>query len=259
MAGKVRLPRQASLPDEAFFHLGEPMPGKIFVVVEDIVGAGDSEASLYLQRGKPSPHCSMCSISRAAHRRCGGTICRYTRQRHETMYWCSSTGISAPHENLQGPRDRIAAADEATSQERRSSECTKVDVQFHVDGGRTGANTRPARGNASRRFVSWALRNTDYLPGSENPEAFVWQNMQKADKRSDHTWICRCQGALREANAHIELGTPAFEAVTSDEIFATQRRCLATIPVDHPDLIFLEDTTAGVRSRATAQNIQKAA
>jgi predicted ATPase len=34
-SGKVTLPNQSSLPDEAFFHLGEPINGKKIIVVED--------------------------------------------------------------------------------------------------------------------------------------------------------------------------------------------------------------------------------
>jgi AAA domain, putative AbiEii toxin, Type IV TA system len=234
LSGKVRLPRQSSLADEAFFHLGEPIPGKIFVVVEDVLaqalvkralsGEGEAIAELFDVQYFPGGSQTLW----------GHYLPIYASEARDNVLVLFD-GDQRPAKNLPEPAT-VAAADEATIK-ADILRVTKVDIQFHVDGGNAGANI--AQQEVMRRaFVSWVLRNVDYLPGSKIPEAFVWENMQKSDKAAlilDPDTKKRFENLTR-----IELGTPAFEAVTSDEIFATQRRCLATIPASHPDLVALK-------------------
>jgi ABC-type transport system involved in cytochrome c biogenesis ATPase subunit len=234
LAGKVRLPRQASLPDEAFFHLGEPMPGKIFVVVEDALAQAIVKRALSTEGEAISELFDVQYFPGGSQTLWGHYLPIYAAEARVNVLVLFD-GDQRPAKNFQDPTT-IAVADEATVK-TEILRVTKVDIQFHVDGGKTGANIAQQE-EMRRRFVSWALKNVDYLPGSEIPEAFVWQNMQKADKVAT---ILDADAKKRFENlTRIELGTPTFEAVTSDEIFATQRRCLATIPVDHPDLIALK-------------------
>ena len=145
-------------------------------------------------------------------------------------------GTFLPVKNFPDPTT-VAAADEATIK-AEILRVTKVDIQFHVDGGKGGVNIAQ-QAIMRRAFVSWALLNTDYLPGTEIPEAFVWKNMQKSENAA---LILDSDPKKRFENlTRIDLGTPSFESVTSDEILATQRRCLATIPNDHPDLVALKN------------------
>jgi hypothetical protein len=234
VSGKVRLPRQSSLADEAFFHLGEPIPGKVFVVVEDVLAqalvkralsdGGEAIAELFDVQYFPGGSQTLW----------GHYLPIYAAEARDNVLVLFD-GDQRPAKNLPDPAT-IAAADEATIK-AEILRVTKVDIQFHVDGGKGGANIEQ-QVIVRRAFVSWALRNTDYLPGTEIPEAFVWENMQKSDNAA---LIVDPDPKKRfEKLTRIDLGTPAFEAVTSDEIFATQRRCLATIPADHPDLVALK-------------------
>ena len=234
LSGKVRLPRQSSLPDEAFFHLGEPMPGKIFVVVEDALAQALVKRALSTEGEAIAELFDVQYFPGGSQTLWGHYLPIYAAEARDNVLVLFD-GDQRPAKNLLDPTT-IAAADEATVK-TEILRVAKVDIQFHVDGGRGGANT--AQQEAMRReFVTWVLQNVDYLPGSEIPEAFVWQNMQQTDKV---TAILDADPKKRFENlTRIDLATPTFEAVTSDEIFATQRRCLATIPVDHPDLIALK-------------------
>ena len=233
--GKVRLPRQSSLADEAFFHLGEPIAGKIFVIVEDILaqaivkralsGEGEAIADLFDVQYFPGGSQTLW----------GHYLPIYAAEARDNVLVLFD-GDQRPVKNFPDPTT-VAAADEATIK-AEILRVTKVDIQFHVDGGKGGANIAQ-QAIMRRAFISWALLNTDYLPGTEIPEAFVWKNMQKSENAA---LILDPDPKKRFENlTRIDLGTPAFEVVTSDEIFATQRRCLATIPNDHPDLVALKN------------------
>jgi energy-coupling factor transporter ATP-binding protein EcfA2 len=234
LAGKVRLLRQASLPDEAFFHLGEPMTGKIFVVVEDALAQAIVKRALSTEGEAISELFDVQYFPGGSQTLWGHYLPIYAAEARVNILVLFD-GDQRPAKNFQDPTT-IAVADEATVK-AEILKVTKVDIQFHVDGGKGGANIVQQE-EMRRGFVSWVLKNVDYLPGSEIPEAFVWQNMQKADQVAT---ILDADAKKRFENlTRIDLGTPTFETVTSDEIFATQRRCLATIPVDHPDLIALK-------------------
>lgn len=234
LSGKVRLPRQASLRDEAFFHLGEPIPGKIFVIVEDALAQAIVKRALSTEGEAIAELFDVQYFQGGSQTLWGHYLPIYAAEARDNVLVLFD-GDQRPPKNFLDPTT-IAAADEATVK-TEILRVTKVDIQFHVDGGKGGAKI--AQQEAMRRgFVSWVLQNVDYLPGSEIPEVFVWKNMQNADRVAA---ILDADAKKRFENlTRIDLGTPTFEAVTSDEIFATQRRCLATIPVDHPDLIALK-------------------
>lgn len=235
LSGKVRLPRQASLPDEAFFHLGEPMPGKISVVVEDALGQALVKRALSAEGEAIAELFDVQYFPGGSQTLWGHYLPIFAAEARDKVMVLFD-GDQRPATNFLDPAT-IAAADEATIK-AEILRITNVDVQFHVDGGNGGTNIAQQE-IMRRRYVSWALRNVDYLPGSGTPELFVWNNMQKSDKVAailDSDIKKRFENLTR-----IELGTPTFEAVTSDEIFATQRRCLTNIPVNHADLIALKN------------------
>lgn len=235
LSGKVRMPRQSSLPDEAFFYIGEPMPGKTIVIVEDALAMALVKRALSDEGEAIAELFDVQYFPGGSQTLWGHYLPIYAAEARDNVLVLFD-GDQRPIQNLIEPAT-IATADEATIK-AEILRVTKVDIQFHVDGGRGGANIAQQE-VMRRKFVSWVLKNVDYLPGSEIPEAFIWQNMQKSDKATAilNTDIKKCFENL----TRIDLGTPSFEAVTSDEIFATQRRCLTTIPVDHTDLIKLKN------------------
>lgn len=245
LSGKVRLPRQSSLPDEAFFHLGEPMPGKILVVVEDVLAQAIVKRALSTEGEAIAELFYVQYFPGGSQTLWGHYLPIYAAEARNNVLVLFD-GDQRPAKSLLDPAT-IAVADEATVK-TEILRVAKVDIQFHVDGGKGGANT--AQQEVIRRdFVTWVLQNVDYLPGSEIPEAFVWTNMQQTDKVKA---IPDVDPKKRFENlARIDLATPTFEAITSEEIFATQRRCLATIPVDHPDLITLKTLLLAFAQRSS--------
>ena len=213
--------------------MGEPMPGKIFVVVEDALAQAIVKRALSSQGEAISELFDVQFFPGGSQTLWGYYLPIYAAEARGNVFVLFD-GDQRPTKNFQDPAT-IAVADETTVKEE-ILRVTKVDIQFHGDGGKGGVNIVQQE-EMRRRFISWVLKNVDYLPGSETPEAFVWQNMQKVDRLAT---ILDADAKKRFENlTRIDLGTPTFEAVTSAEIFATQRRCLATIPVDHPDLIDL--------------------
>lgn len=233
MTGKVKLTSQSSLPEEAFFHLGEPIPDKITVLVEDILAAeivrralipaGEAVANVFDVRYYPGGSQTLWSRYLPIYAGEG-------RNRLLVLF----DGDKRPSSPMPDP-STIAASDigKLRDEIKRVSE---VDIEFYSDGGKDGGNV-DQQNDMRRNFMSWVRKHVEYLPSNGIPEDFVWLNMA-ADPSAQ---------AIDGANAKVkfeklarqELGLASYQKVDSDGIFGTQRRRLATIDVDHPDLTAL--------------------
>jgi len=231
VSGKVRIPRQSALAKEAFFHLGEPIPGKITVLVEDVLAQavvkraltdfGEATTALFDVRFFPGGSQTLW----------GHYLPNYAAEGRNNLL-VFFDGDRRPSRTLPDPAT-VATADEDKLR-TEILRVTDVDIDFHADGGASGVNI--AQQSAMRRkFISWVLDHVDYLPGLGSPEAFVWQHMERDDVSSGI--LDNDAKSCFEKLTRIQLGTPDFESVTSDEIFGTQRRRLATIPVSHRELV----------------------
>jgi predicted ATPase len=230
-SNRVAISRQSSLPEEAFFHLGEPVPNKITVLVEDVLAQaiinralmplGEAAASVFDIRYFPGGSQTLWSSYVP-------TFAAENRARLLVLF----DGDKRPTEGFSDP----TAISEAEVGQLRTEilRVTGVDIDFPCDGGANGGNV--AQQNEMRRtFMKWARSQVSYLPGTTIPEAFVWDNMQPDNKSQS---IADTNPKVRfEKLAKLELGVPNFKSVTSADILATQRRRLATIAADHPDLV----------------------
>lgn len=228
-SGRIALSRQSSLPEEAFFHLGEPVPNKITVLVEDVLAeaivkrallpSGEAVASMFDIRYFPGGSQTLWSSYLPA-------FAAENRTRLLVLF----DGDKRPAEALSDPND-IAEA-ELDKLKTEILRVTGVDIDFPSDGGANGGNI-PQQNHMRRTFMTWVRAHVSYLPGCAIPEAFVWNNMHP-DSQSQSIADANPKACF-EKLAKLELGVPSFESVTSAEILGTQRRRLATISEGHPD------------------------
>ena len=108
-------------------------------------------------------------------------------------------------------------------------------VTFLVDGGVNGGDQTQLIA-ARRRYIQWVREHVNYLPDS-TPEAFIWTNMPH-DVQTKAITNETAKERFREL-ARQELGYQDFETLTSEDIFQTQKRRLATIPLGNSDLSML--------------------
>jgi hypothetical protein len=235
VSGKIMLPRQAALAEEAFFHLGAPIPDKITILVEDVLAeaivrrvllsSGEAVAKLFEVRYFPG----------GAQTLWGHYLPMFAAEERVRLLVLFD-GDMRPSEELPDPK----TISEANKDQLREAiqRVARMDVRFNLDGGANGGDS--AQQDVIRRqFVTWARSHIDYLPGTSNPESFVWENMV-ADNASKS--ITDVDPKMRfEKLTKSELGVAEFNTVNSDDILGTQRRRLATVSEDHPDFVHLKE------------------
>lgn len=241
-SGKIRLPSQATAAEEAFFHLGEPVPGRTTVIVEDELAKHIVQKALrrggqaftnrfevrFFPGGSQTLWGSYLPIFSAEGRR---DIC------------VMLDGDQKPDEPLVDPASVPAA--ESANLRLRLNAVAKVKIKLGVDGGAGGGSVEQLD-EATRRLVKWACDYVRYLP-SDNSETFVWKHMVK-DAKAD---------ALENGDpkrrfdllARSELGRADYEPLSSSDILATQLRKLATIPDDLKEVVEIYEQLAGMVHR----------
>lgn len=232
--GKVIIPSQKSLPEEAFFYLGEPIPGKITVVVEDALAGEIIRRAIRLAGEAAAKLFDIRYFAGGSQTLWGHYIPAFAIENRADILVLFD-GDQRPTENFPDP-DTISIADESRIKELILN-ITGVDVSFKIDGGDGGTNTTQLN-EMRRQYIGWARKYVDFLPGTSSPEAFLCENMKKkADgNATDHSNTKE----MFEILTRKLLGLEDYEQVKSNDILSTQRRELAAIPDDNPELIKLK-------------------
>lgn len=234
--GKVIIPSQKALPEEAFFHLGEPIQGKTTVVVEDELAGEIVRRALRLAGEAISTLVEIRYFPGGSQTLWAHYIPTYSVENRTDMLVLLD-GDRRPSIEIPDP-DTISQADEESIQQV-ILKVTGVDVSFKADGGDGGANV--AQRNLLRReYLRWARSHVDYLPGTGIPELFIWENM-KSDADSDGLNL---QADVKERFVQLTkkfLGLAEHESVSAKDILTVQRARLATIPEGNAELIKLRD------------------
>ena len=226
---RIAISRQSSLPEEAFFHLGEPVPNKITVLVEDVLAQAIVERAL-LPLGEAGANMFDIRYFPGGSQTLWSSYVPAFAAENRAKLLVLFDGDKRPTKGFYDP----AAISEAEVDKLKEEifRVTGVDIDFSSDGGANGGNV--AQQNEMRRtFIKWARSHVFYLPGNAIPEAFVWANMQSDDK--SQSIVGSNPKTQFEQLTKAELGVPSFQSVKSADILGTQRRRLATIAEDHPD------------------------
>jgi predicted ATPase len=243
VTGKATLANQTATADEAFFHLGEPNPGRTLLVVEDTLAAeivkqalqphGEAMVNRFDVRFFPGGSETLWGHYLpiyAAENRSDVHVFLDGDKRPETPLVDPATVPDADHARIVDEIERVAG--------RR--------ITFPVDGGTGGANVAQLR-TVQRNFATWSREHVHYLPGAGNPEEFLWQNMRRDD--DDNALADTPVKERFEQITRREMRVANFRSVTSADIFATQRRRLATIPEDHPSMVAIASELLAIAGR----------
>lgn len=228
LSGKVILPKQESIPEEAFFHLGEPPSGKRLIVVEDRLASAivhkvlQSEGEAFSQLFKVIYYPGGAS-SIWTHHAPG-----YAAEgRNDVLFLLDGDQFLSA---IPQAKDISSAKDDTLAETIKLF--TGCSIDFPIDGGKSGGNLEQLIA-AQRAFIDWSWKHVRFLP-DKNPEAFVWNNMERT--RSDG------EAAVKNAKIHFEtytkklLALKDFVKINSDDIFSAQRIALGTISDNHPGL-----------------------
>ncbi|MHC2086457.1 ATP-dependent nuclease [Methylobacterium sp. CM6244] len=222
--GRVKLPTQSAAPEEALFYIGEPLPGKKLLIVEDILSKRIIEKVLrfggeafnkifeikYFPGGADTLWTQYLPIFSAEGR---------------TDVLVLLDGDQRKPDSLPNPVDVPEAHN--TQLKAALEAFAGSEIKFYVDGGRAGGNQQQLE-EACRALVAWARSYVDFLPGSQIPEAFLWDNMIKD---------AHCRSIPFELDAKrkfvqltkLTLGRADYEEVTAQEIAIVQATRLATL------------------------------
>lgn len=242
LSGKIRLPSQSSAADEAFFYLGEPIAGKVTVIVEDELAkhivlkalrlGGEAFANRFEVKFFSGGSQTLWSIYFPVFSADG---------RNDVLVLLD--GDQKPEHPLPDPASVPEADSEKLQQQLNAAAGTQI--KFGVDGG-TGGGDKAQINDAVRALVKWTRAHLAYLPG-KSPETFVWENMVKSVETAEFESTAdpkkRFDGLARK-----ELGRAAFEPLSSQDILGTQLRRLATIPDDLAELQSLHQRLSGTAS-----------
>ncbi|MGM4998253.1 ATP-dependent nuclease [Tardiphaga sp. 538_B7_N1_4] len=238
LTGQIELLDQSASPAEAFHRVGEPLPGKKSILVEDglareivlrVIRARNNEGyqAQFDVRYNPGGSKTLWAHllpTYAAENRSDILVLLDGDERRD---------IELPDPDTFGPAQNAKLV-------AILRDVTGVDIKFNVDGGIEGGNT--AQENASRRtFIKWARENVKYLPTRESPEEFVWNRMA-VDKKSSSVPTDVDHKKRFATLARLEVGRTAAETVNSAEILATQQRRLTDIDVTLPEMKALSST-----------------
>jgi hypothetical protein len=236
ISGKITIVKQESLPEEAFFHLGEPVPGKFTVVVEDKLGKAIVEKSL---RVAGEAIFNMFNVVYYP----GGSNTLWTHyipifaaeNRDDIVIYMDGDQLAIKKDRFIDP-DTIPQSDNKKLPAIIKS-ATGCDVNFPVDSLNGTANVDQLN-HARRRYIKWCLTYVGYLPSSI-PEEFVWSNAsaQITAGKSGNDYK-----KLFEELAKSELNIQPFEKITSADILQTQKRILAQIDDLNPELVNIRET-----------------
>lgn len=234
--GKIGIPSQKALPEEAFFHLGEPLSGKIMVVVEDALAKEIVLRAIRLAGEAMSQILDIRFFPGGAQTLWAHYIPAFSVENRSDILVLLD-GDKRPQNEIPDP-DTIPKAKEETLKEI-ILKITGVDVSFKIDGGDGGTNILQLK-QLRRDFLRWSRQNVAYLPGKSIPEMFVWEKMKKGARSKS----LEQHGDVKERFVILtrkELGLADYEEVHSSDILTMQRKKLATISDSNQELIQLKD------------------
>jgi hypothetical protein len=228
---RIMLPTQGAAPEEAFFHLGEPINNKLLIVVEDALAKSIVKKALRLGGEAFATKFEVKFFPGGSSTLWGRYIPIFAaEQRNRVLVLLD--GDERPSVALPDPNDIPASGEKEIADALRK--VAKTEIKFSTDGGIGGGNAAQEC-ELRRKLIAWARINVDYLPGNSKPEQFLWDRMRSDSFSESMTKIVDAKKRF-VALARSELGREKYEEVTSQEILATQERRLQTIDGEHSDI-----------------------
>lgn len=225
-SGYISIPRQHSLPEEAFFHLGEPISGKKKIIVED-----ELATELVKKILRVSGLINLVDI------KCypGGAQTLWAD--YLSVYSVENRNdILAILDGDQKPKNEIEeittiSVDDIDKIDETIKNLTGCsDIHFGCDGNKSGGN-KTQKMEMKHNFINWASKYVSYLPGDGNPEEFLWKNMEHDDlSTSIEVENDDYKGCfVKLTKLKLELGDS--EHCSAQDILTIQKMLLRTLPI----------------------------
>ncbi len=235
---KITLTKQESLPEEAFFHIGEPIGGTKRIIVEDKLALEIIKKSLrplgeavfklfdivYFPGGAGALWKNQVAIFASSHDE--STFIYFDGDQLKSTFFSPSNTIPACDNEKLG--DIIQSV-------------TGAKIDFVID----SSTNKEQLFTLQREFIDWSLKHVKFLP-FDTPEEFIWKNMKPDDFSATITMTD--YKANFEQLCRLDLQLAVFEGLQSNQILATQTRRLASIPDDHPELKKISDALLSLLS-----------
>lgn len=245
-AGKVYLPKQKSLPAEAFFYLGEVPQGKKRILVEDVLSKFLVEWALYSEKAILSQIDIIVYPGGA-----DGLLTTYcpgfsSEMRRDTLVLLdgdqrSESGWIIPEKDKIKYMDYNSLSECFEKLIRHSADR----VHFPIDGNSNGGN-QDQKMEQMRNYIFWILDFVKYLPGNGSPEEFILENLDSEDmviKKINNSTLSPKEKFVSIACEKLYPGHGTEDAKpTSTEILQYQREMLVTIPPTIEPLNLLKES-----------------
>jgi predicted ATPase len=233
--GKITIPRQESLPDEAFFHIGEPVRGRKTVIVEDKLGKEIVHKALRTAGEAIFKLFDVLYFPGGAETIWGHYMPAFSAEKRDDVIVLFD-GDNKPKQDIPDP-DTIPPAHENDIAEIIKA-FTGVDIEFPVDGNKDKGGDVDQRQTLRRQYIEWTRAYVDFLP-YDTPEEYIWMRCPETKDtplKEGETYKTK----IRDL-AKTELGRAEFEDVKAEDIFQTQKRLLAKVPDDDDDIVNLRE------------------
>ncbi|QAU49095.1 ATP-dependent nuclease [Bradyrhizobium guangzhouense] len=224
--GKNIIPSQKAAANEAFFHIGEPIAGRIQIVVEDILAEHLVHRALSFDEAFASQFQTRF-FPGGAETIWGHYVPVFSAEGRKDVVVLLD-GDKSPVKPL--PPANTVSAHDFPQLHKQLREVAGTTIKINVDGGDSGGNQTQIE-NAVRTIVDWSRNCVQYLPVS-SPEEFIWTNMQKTGIEPqviNNDFKKAFDDLTRQ-----DLALAHFQPLDGNDILSTQRRRLATIPTSHP-------------------------
>lgn len=232
LTNKTVLKSQKSMPEEAFFQLGELSDKFLTIVVEDRLAEELIKNSL---KRYPEPVKRLIKTKFYP----GGV----------SVLWSYYIPVCASDERkdiafiLDGdmrPKEHVPKSSGIPqSDDSKISGYVKILAndnlaEIPIDGGTDKAKKMMSKIHNGRKLIDWSIENVFYLPGDSCPEGLLWQ-LNDPD-------TCPEQVSTKDAKSYFECYTrgklkiPDNEHVPSSDIFADQKRLIADTDPETPEM-----------------------
>jgi predicted ATPase len=223
--GKNIIPSQRAAASEAFFRIGEPLAGRIQIIVEDVLAEHVVQRALSFDQAFANQF-QVRFFPGGAETVWGHYVPVFSAENRRDVLILLD-GDKAPVQPLPKASD-ISAADFGKLQEDLRI-VAGTSVRINIDGGESGGNSAQFEATV-RKIVDWSRVSLDYL-SVKSPEEFIWTYMTKNGAEPEVT--DQDYKTAFDKLARQELGLANFQPLDASDILSTQRRRLATIPVEH--------------------------
>lgn len=222
---QVYLPSQESLPSEAFLHIGEPIKDVKKIIVEDRLAEEIVKKTLrewnksllkilstgFFPGGASALFMLHIPIYAAEDRK--NLLCLLDGDQRLMPSWPSPNEV-----------DLILKEDLADTIKK----LTGSDIQFQIDSGSKEKQDYQLE-KLRRQYLKWCQKYVKYFPGTLSPEALILSELE----------LCSSAVDSKVSFAKLtkdDLGLLSDEEPSSDDIFQTQRRYLASIAKESENL-----------------------